>query len=142
MKPSELLIVALVHIAGVTFTYLILSNSQPQNTDFSLGLGAILGSEIGAALYHRREPSTAPFSVKASVGLLMVILCVIQGLLFQALWGWFKYPAISIPIGAVGTFVGPFLLFGTMQKAMTKGRARATQIMNPISRKREARRPW
>lgn len=124
MKPSELLIVALVYVSGVTLAYFLLSSSQPQNMDFSLWLGAFLGSEIGAILYHRRESSIAPFSVKASVGLVMVILCVIQGFLFQALWDWFKYPAISISIAAVGTFVGPFLFYGTMQRAMSKVRAK------------------
>lgn len=124
MKPSELLIVALVYVAGVTLAYLILSNSQPQNVEFSLMLGAFLGSETGAVLYHRRESCTAPFSVKASVGLLMSVLCVVQGLLFQALWDWLLYPAISISIGAVGTFIGPFLFYGTMQRAMSKARTK------------------
>ncbi|HKS08910.1 MAG TPA: hypothetical protein VJS13_05135 [Pyrinomonadaceae bacterium] len=124
MKISELLIVALVYVASVTVAYLVLSSYQPQSVDFALGLGAIVGSEIAAVLYHRRESATAPFSVKATVGLLMAFLCVIQGGLFQVLWGWFKYPEISISIGAVGTFIGPFLFYGIMQNAMNKSKAK------------------
>ena len=124
MKPSELLIVALVYVATVTVAYLVVSAYQPENMEFSLCLGAIVGSEIAAVLYHRRESATAPFSVKASVGLLMAFLCVVQGGLFQVLWGWFRYPEISISIGAIGTFIGPFLFYGIMQKAMIKSKAR------------------
>lgn len=124
MKSSELLIVALVYVATVTLAYLVLYSVQPQNVEFSLCLGAIVGSEIGAVLYHKRESATASFSVKASVGLLMAFLCVLQGLLFQALWGWLRYPEISLSIGAVGTFIGPFLFYGIMQKAMVKAKAK------------------
>lgn len=42
MKSSELLIVALVYVAGVTLGYLILSSFQAQNIEFSLCLGAFL----------------------------------------------------------------------------------------------------
>ena len=119
MKPSELFIVGLSYVIGVTLAYAIIV-AFDGDMNLALGMGAILGTQIGAWLYHRRESATAPFSVKASVGLLMAILCVIQSLLFQVLWGWLKYPELSIPIGAVGTFVFPFVLYGTMQKAMVK----------------------
>lgn len=127
MKPSELLIVAMVYVTSVTLCYLVLSSLQPQNMEFSLFLGAFLGSQIGAVIYHRRESAIAPFSVKASVGLLMAFLCVIQGLLFQALWGWLRYPEISISIGAVASFITPFLFYGTMQKAMMKVKAKQSK---------------
>lgn len=123
MKSTELFIVGLVYSVGVTLAYAILAAFH-DDMNIALGLGAILGAQIGALLYHRRESAAAPFPVKASVGLLMAILCVIQSLLFQVLWGWLKYPEISIPIAAVGTFVFPFLLYGTMQKGMAKAKTR------------------
>jgi hypothetical protein len=125
MKPSELFIVGLAYIIGVTLTYAILAALRVDDMNLALAMGAILGTQIGALLYHRRESAAAPFRVKASVGLLMATLCVIQSLLFQAVWGWLKYPEVSIPIGAVGTFVGPFVLYGTMQKALAKAGERA-----------------
>lgn len=124
MKPSEFFIVGLVYIIGVTLTYAIIATLGVGDVSLSLVVGSILGAQIGAVLYHRRETAAAPFSVKASVGLLMAVLCVIQSLLFQVVWGWQKYPEVSIPIGAVGTFVFPFLLYGTMQKAMAKAKTR------------------
>jgi hypothetical protein len=123
MKPSELFIVGLVYIVGVTLSYAILDALGTDDMNLALALGAILGTQSGAWLYHRREPAAAPFSVKASVGMLMAILCVMLSLLFQSLWGWLKYPEVSIPIGAAGTFVGPFVLYGTMQKALVKAKA-------------------
>lgn len=122
MKPSELFIVGLAYVVGVTVAYAVIG-AFDGDMNLALGMGAILGTQIGALLYHRREPAAAPFSVKASVGLLMAVLCVLQSLLFQALWGWLEYPELSIPIGAVGTFVFPFVLYGTMQKAMVKPQA-------------------
>lgn len=53
----------------------------------------------------------------------MAILCVLQSLLLQVLWGWQKFPEVAIPVGAVGSFVFPFVLYGTMQKAMAKAAA-------------------
>lgn len=122
MKPSELFIVGVVYIIGVTLAYIILA-ALDGDMNLALGMGAILGTQIGAWLYHRRVSATAPFSVKASVGLLMAILCVLQSLLFQAMWGWLSYPEVSIPIGAVGTFVFPFVLYGTMQKVLVTAKA-------------------
>ena len=104
-------------------TYAIIATLHVGDVNLSLVIGSILGALIGALLYHRRESATAPFAVKASVGLSMAILCVIQSLLFQALWGWQKFPEVSIPIGAVGSFVFPFVLYGTIQKAMVKEKA-------------------
>ena len=122
MKPSELFIVGLAYVIGVTLAYAIIA-AFDGDMNIALGMGAILGTQIGAWLYHRRESAAAPSSVKASVGLLMAALCVLQSLLFQALWGWLKYPEISIPIGALGAFVFPFVLYGTMQKAFVKTEA-------------------
>lgn len=104
-------------------TYAIIAALHVGDVNISLVVGSIIGAEIAALLYHRRESATAPFSVKASVGLLMAVLCVIQSLLFQSLWGWQKFPEISIPIGAVGGFVFPFVLYGAMQKAIVKSKA-------------------
>jgi hypothetical protein len=116
------LIVGLVYIVGVSLTYAIIATLHVGDVNISLVTGSVLGAVIGALLYHRRESATAPFSVKASVGLLMAILCVIQSLLFQALWGWQKFPEVSIPIGAVGSFLFPFVLYGTIQKALVKAK--------------------
>jgi hypothetical protein len=123
VKPSELFIVGLVYIVVVTLAYAILAALGVGDMNLALAMGAILGTQIGAWLYHRREPAAAPFSVKATVGLLMAVLCVAQSLLFQTLWGWLKYPEVSVPIGAVGTFAVPFVLYGTMQKALVKAKA-------------------
>ena len=122
MKLPELLVVGLVYIIGVTLAYAVISAFNVGDPNLSLGLGAVVGTQIGAWLYHRREPAAAPFPVKASAGLLMSSLCVIQSLLFQALWGWQKFPEVAIPISAVGTFVFPFVLYGTMQKALAKAK--------------------
>lgn len=123
MKSSELFIVGLAYVVGVTLIYAILTVLHIGDMNFALAMGAILGAQTGAWLYHRRESASAPLSVKAPVGLLMAILCVLQSLLFQALWGWLEYPEISIPIGAVGTFVAPFVFYGTMQKALVKSKS-------------------
>ena len=104
-------------------TYAIISALHVGDVNISLVMGSILGALSGAVLYHRRESAAAPFKVKASVGLLMALLCVAQSLLFQSLWGWQKSPEVSIPIGAVGSFVFPFVLFGIVQQAMVKAGA-------------------
>lgn len=122
IKPSELSIVGLAYIAGVALTYAIIAAIRVGDVNISLVIGSVLGSVIGASLYHRRESAPASFSVKASVGLLMAVLCVAQSLLFQSLWGWQKFPEVSTPIGAVGSFVFPFVLYGTIQKATVKAK--------------------
>ena len=123
MKPSELFIVGLAYLIGVTLAYAALTALGAEDMNLALVMGAVLGSQSGGWLYHRREPAAAPFSAKASVGVLTAVLCVTLSLLFQSLCGWLRHPEVSIPIGAVGTFAGPFVLFGTMQKALAKAKA-------------------
>ena len=122
MRAWELAVVGVVHVAGLTLAGLIMAALGKGDPGLALVIAAIVGAQTAALLYHRREPDPAPFAVKAVAGVLMAVLASAASLVAQARWTWMTCPEIVITIGATGTFIFPFVLFGSMRKALAKGR--------------------
>jgi hypothetical protein len=122
LRAWELAIVGVVHLLGLTLAALIMAAVGKGDPGLALVLAAIVGSQTAALLYHRREPDPAPFGVKAEAGALMAVLAAAASLVAQARWAWMTYPEIVITIGATGSFIFPFVLFGSMRKALARGK--------------------
>jgi hypothetical protein len=122
MRPKDLVFAGLAQIAVLSIGAGVVIGFRVGEPSLALVVGAIVGTQTGALLYHGRNREPAPVSVKAATGAVLAVVCVIAGVLIQAISGWMIHPDIVIPIGALGSFAFPFVLFGTMQKAITGGR--------------------
>lgn len=117
MKPNELLIAAMIHLAAFSIAAAVISIFRVSDPGLALVIGACCGSAVAAMLYHRRVKEHASFAIKASVGGILSGTAVLAGLLSQCILHWMAYPEVVIPISAVGSFAFPWAIFGTMQKA-------------------------
>jgi hypothetical protein len=82
---------------------------------------AIVASQVGAVLWHRRDPSAAERSVKLGLGAVLSVTAVAFSLIFQATSGWLTYPEVVVPIAAIGCFAFPFAVVGPIWKSLPKG---------------------
>jgi hypothetical protein len=117
MKPTELIIVATVHLVAFSIAAFVIHFLSVGDPGLALVVGASAGSGIAAMLYHRRDPDLAPFSVKAAAGGVLSVMAIVTGISSQALLNWMTYPDVVISISAIGSFFFPLAIFGTMQKA-------------------------
>src|SRR5688572_7989970 len=92
------------------------------DASMALVLGAVVASQAGSLLYHRRERNRAPFAVKAAAGAVTAAAAAAMGLVIHRFWTPMTYPEVVIPIAAIGSFVFPFVLFETMRKALVRER--------------------
>jgi hypothetical protein len=122
MKIKDVIIVAASYFLSVALTFAIASLFRENSSGVSQCVGAILASQVAAILYGLKNDTPAPFKVKAFVSMMLVVLCVIQGLVFQVIWHWMEYPDISLTIGGIGTFFFPFLFWKTMEKGVVDWR--------------------
>ena len=117
MKRWELAVVAGAHLVVLCVAAGIMSAMGRGDPGLALVMAAIVGTQTAGFLYYRRETGAAPFSVKATVGVVMSALAVGVSVLAHLAWGWINLPEVVIPIGALGTFVFPLVLFGSMRNA-------------------------
>jgi len=119
MKSTELLIVAIIHLAAFSIAAAVIYICGVGDPGLAFVVGACCGSAAAAMLYHRRVKEHAPFAIKASVGGTLSGMAVLAGLSSQAVLHWMTYPEVVVPIAVVGSFAFPWVIFGTMQKAYT-----------------------
>ena len=117
MRTKELLIIAVVHAGSFVVAAAVIRLLHVGDPGLALVMGAVGGSNAAAMQYHRRMPERAPFAVKASAGAVLAVMAVLMGLASQLLLKWMTYPDVVIPISFVGSFVFPFVLFGTLRRA-------------------------
>jgi hypothetical protein len=122
LRLRDLFLIGVAYSIGIVIGAGIIKQflADRRSMAFALILGAILGTEVAARLYHSRRKGRAPFAVKATIGILLSVLCIAISLFLQYVWGWMTYPEIDIPFGVVGSFGFPFILFNTWQKALAK----------------------
>lgn len=122
MKTIGIAVASSAFIVGAVVTYLILRSLQSDMTYISLIVGAIIGTQAGLVMYHRRPGASLTLQLKLQLGVVLAISSVVLSLIMQTTIRWFQFPEVSIPIGAVGCFVFPFVLTNTLWKALEKGR--------------------
>src|SRR5262249_4260849 len=107
---------------GAVVTYLVIRLLQSDMTFLSLVIGAVVGTQAGLIMYHRQPGASLTSQLKLRLGVVVAITGVVLSLIMQATIRWFRFPEVSIPIGAVGCFVFPFVLSDTLWKALEKGK--------------------
>ena len=117
MLRKELAWTAFSYAVSAVIGILLLWKLWPQRVELAWVVAAIVGTNVAAMLYHRRVKDKAPLGVKATAGAVLAVCALATGLLSYGFLHVFRFPEISIPIATVGSFVFPFVLFGTMQKA-------------------------
>jgi len=122
MKATNLAISAAVLVAGVAITCTILRVCNLGHEGVASVVGAILGCEVAVVLHHRQPGSTLSMKVKAQVGAVLAITSLAVSAVLQLAAHWEEYPEVVMPITAVGCFVFPFVICGTMWNAMEKAK--------------------
>ena len=87
----------------------------------ALVIGAIVGTEAGAVLYHRQNGVVNSIGLRAVLGASLAVASLAVSALMQLAASWLPKPGISIPVSAAGAFVLPFLLFNPMWNALKRG---------------------
>jgi hypothetical protein len=121
MRVTGYLIVAATFVAVAFLADAIIRAIGWENRSFALVAAAIVGSEVGAIVWHWQGPGTPERSVKLGLGAVLSITAVAFALVFQAIGNWLTHPEVVIPIAAIGCFVFPFAVVGSMWKALSKG---------------------
>lgn len=119
MKIKELMLVVLTHIATAAIALVVLTYGVGE-PDYAFIVAAGVGAFSGAHRYHGHHQDKAPFNVKATLGLVMSILCAIEMIALLSVWTYTRYPTVTIPITVLGTFGFPFVLFETIRKSMKR----------------------
>jgi hypothetical protein len=122
MRALGFLIVAGAFVVGALLADAIIRAIGLGARDFALVVGAIIGSYVGAIVWHRQSPGTSPSSVKLGLGAVLSITAAGFALIYQAIGGWLAYPEVVIPIAAIGCFVFPFAVVGPIWKALSAGK--------------------
>ncbi len=117
MNSNELLVAAAVHLVVFLLAAAVIHGFGVGEPSIALVVAAVAGSQAAGYQYHRREPDPASWGVKAYVGGVLAVAAIAEGTASHAALGWMDLPEVVVPIGALGTFVFPFALFGSMQKA-------------------------
>ncbi len=122
MKLSEGVIVAVGYVLSFFIAASIIYGFKVSNPGLALVVGTIIGAQIAAWLFSKRGQDLAPNRIKAVVGLELSLLTIFIGLCSQVILKWITFPEITLSIGAAGSFLFPFTIFGQMQKAFNKSK--------------------
>jgi len=122
MKSISIAVISVVVVVGALVTYLVVRSLQSDMTYLSLVVGAIVGTQVGVILHHRQPGASLTSGVKARLGSVIAITGVVLSLVMQAICPWFQFPEVSIPIGAIGCFVFPFIITDSLWKVLEKNR--------------------
>jgi hypothetical protein len=110
------------HLAGAAATLAVIRGFEIGHPTLALVVGAILGTQVGAVIHHRQPGATNSARVKALLGLTLALTAIAFVLIAQWFTAAFEYVEVTLPIGAIGSFVFPFVLFDTMWNALSKGK--------------------
>ncbi len=120
MKLSECIIVATGYLLSFSLAAFIIYKFKILDPGLALVVGSIIGTYTAAWLQHKRCNDLTSYRIKSIVGIELSLLTISIGLCSQALLKWITFPEITLSIGAVGSFIFPFAIFGQMQKAFNK----------------------
>lgn len=110
------------YLAGATATLAAVRGLEMGDPMLALVVGGVLGTQIGALIHYRQPAATNSVRVKAALGLALALAAI--GFILTAQWltAAFESVELSLPIGAIGSFVLPFVLSDTMKDALSKGK--------------------
>ena len=120
MKPLALLIAGVAYITAAVSTFLVIRAISVDSPELSFIVGAILGSQVGAVIHHRQPGAEPTARAKVLLGIALAVCASAVGVALHVAVAPFKFAEISIPLGAVGSFVFPFVLFNQMWQSLSK----------------------
>ena len=106
-------------VAGGAVTFAVVRWLGKGSPELAFVVGAVLGTQLAAAIHHRSRGAGNSPRLKAMIGLVLALTAILLGIVLHTVFEAFEYPDVSIPIGAVGTFIFPFVLFDTMCNALS-----------------------
>lgn len=122
MRATGFLLVAGIFVAVALLAHAINRAIGWAGIDSALVVAAIVASQAGTFVWHRQAPASAERSVKRGLGVVLSVTAVVFTLILHVISGWPVYPEVTIPIVAVGCFMFPFVVVGSLWKALSKGK--------------------
>jgi len=119
MKPIHLTIASIAFLIIAATALAAVRGLGIGDDPLAFVVGAIVGTQVGTFLHARSQDTTASLRAKLALGSALAVIAVIFGLVVHTAVG-IKYPEVTLPISAIGTFVFPFILFNQMFNA-TRG---------------------
>jgi hypothetical protein len=118
MRLSGHLIVVATFVAVASLAFAVIALLGVEQKTLATIVAAIAATQVGVLLWHRQAPTAALGAVKVRLGLLLGATVGPYLLALQALTGQLAYPEVTIPIAVAGCFGFPFVLVGTLWKAL------------------------
>ena len=129
MKATVWIAAAFSYAIGGAATFAVIRWLGKGSPDLAFVVGAVLGTEVAAIVHWRTGGAGAGGTgwLKAAVGLALALSAGASGLLLHMAFRAFEHPDVSIPIGAAGAFLFPFVLFDTMSKTLSRNAGRGRE---------------
>lgn len=122
MQPALLFISSIAFLVGGSITFAIEHAFDLKNAELSFIVGAILGTQVAAFVHHRTAGAQNSFGVKLAVGLSLAVSALVLGMALHSIFRPFSNVEVSVSIAVIGSMIFPFVLFGTIWKALAKNK--------------------
>ena len=123
MRISGYLAVAASFVAVALVAFEIIARLDVDHDHLALIMAALVATQVGVVLWHRRSPGSSEREVKLGLALTLLATAVPFMLAFQAVTSRLVFPEIIIPIAAGGCFGFPFAIVGPLWRSLAKARA-------------------
>lgn len=116
--------VVTVASAGTTavLALLVIRAVGYSGTSLAFVAAAIVGTSAALFVHHRSPTAELSTRIKAQIGVMLAVTAGGVGGLVQAVSGLFVFPEVVLPIAAVGSFLFPWAIAGTLWKALEQQR--------------------
>lgn len=121
-------------VLGATITFAVIRAIDKGSPELAFVAGAILATQMAAVVHHRQHGTTNDFAIRLGLGAALAAAAIIVGGVLHLAFSPFRYPEISVPIAAIGSFVFPFVLFGAMWNTLSKAKEKSMAQQSSDSR--------
>jgi hypothetical protein len=131
MKVTSYAIVFLTYAMVALVVCLVIRALHNEHTSLALLLAGIVSIYVGAILWRRDAPTASVSQVSLVVGSVLIVICTGLALVLHAIFGWIENPQVEIPVAAVGSFVGTYILLPTVWRTLIGQKASQTHDVEP-----------
>jgi hypothetical protein len=118
LKPLALVLAAVAFAAAAGVALSLIRRFAVADDPLAMIVGATVGTMTGIVA-HSRQPGAAPTrAARFSLGAALAATSLLVALVLHGLGLGFRLPEVTVPMSALGSFVFPFVFFGSTWKAL------------------------